>query len=49
MSTPSYTVTQSTAVADEMEEESMSLLDDTGEIYKLLNLYNIIMLYYVRY
>jgi len=32
MSAPADTVTQNTAVADQMEEESMSLSDNTGEI-----------------
>jgi len=41
MSAPADAVTQNTAAADLKKEESMSLLDSSGEIYKLLNLYNI--------
>jgi len=43
VSTPADTVTQNTAVVDQMEEQSMSLLDNTGEIQCIIIILGFVM------
>jgi len=43
MSAPADTVTQSTAVDDQMEEQSMSLLDNTGKIQCIIIIVSFVM------
>jgi len=40
---PADTVTQNTAAADQMEEESMSLSDNTGEIQWIIIILDFVM------
>jgi len=51
VSTPADTVTQSTAVDDQMEEQSMSLLDNTGKIQCIIIIVSFVMYrgYFILY